>query len=91
MIFNHYSSEDQEVSFWFCDKDGTKHRGRSFHHGAFVNKLWEATAGQKDVMMMEATVHEILRDDWSGTVIGVSYSRLDGTTQQVSDHSRYKA
>lgn len=49
----------------------TKPEGRSFHHGRFVQKLREAAAQATNVTVVEATAQELVRNEWTGQVLGV--------------------
>jgi hypothetical protein len=67
----HLYWQDDEASFWFCDIDGRKPEGRSFHHGKFVSKLRDAVCYIPGVSLVEGTVTELLRDEDSSRVLGV--------------------
>ncbi|KAK5659945.1 hypothetical protein OQA88_13410 [Cercophora sp. LCS_1] len=81
----HLYWKDEEASFWFCEQNGKKPEGRSFHHGRFVAKLRAAAKAEPNVTVLEATVLEILRDAKSGNVVGVACSTDE------EDHARYFA
>ena len=53
---------------------GEKPEGRSFHHGRFVQKLREAAMRTPNVTVIESTVTDIVKDDWTGQVLGVKSS-----------------
>jgi len=80
----HLYWKDQEASFWFCETNGKKPEGRSFHHGKFVTKLREAASICSNVDVLETTVTEIIREDETGRVKGVLCSMSDGQ-QKVGD------
>jgi len=84
----HLYWKDQEATFWFCEKEGRKPEGRSFHHGKLVTKLRESTAAQPNITLLEATVVEILRDEQSGKVTGVLCSDGDGRLEKVCQQSQ---
>lgn len=81
----HLYWKGEEASFWFCDMDGKKPEGRSFHHGKFVTKLREAAAAFPNVTLLEATATEILRDGETAGVKGVLCSRADGGPEKVGN------
>lgn len=67
----------------FSDKEGRKPEGKSFHHGKFVTKLCESTAAQPNIILLEATVVKIMRDEQSGNVTGALCSVGDGRLEKV--------
>jgi squalene monooxygenase len=80
----HLYWKDQEASFWFCEINGTKPEGRSFHHGKFVSNLRSNAASYVNVTLLEATVVEIVRDCDSGRVAGVVCVSPDGQQNKAS-------
>ena len=50
---------------------GEKPEGRSFHHGRFVQKLREAAIRTPNVTVIESTVTDIVKEDWTGQILGV--------------------
>ena len=52
-------------------KDGRVQQGRSFHHGRFVQNLRRKAQATPGVILIEATVNELLRDSHTGGIIGV--------------------
>ncbi|KAF2456594.1 squalene monooxygenase erg1, partial [Lineolata rhizophorae] len=53
---------------------GKKAEGRSFHHGRFVQKLRAAAAAAPNVTVVETTAKELVRNGWTGQVLGVESS-----------------
>ena len=45
--------------------------GRSFHHGRFVRRLREAAIATPNVTVVETTVTELVKTEYSGQVLGV--------------------
>lgn len=52
--------------------DDRKQEGRSFHHGRFIQNLRKKAASAKGVTLVEATVNDLIRDDLSGAVLGLT-------------------
>ena len=68
-----YYNEEVEIPYpanSSCSK-GKKPEGRSFHHGRFVQKLREAAMQQRNVLVVESTANELVRNSWTGQVLGV--------------------
>jgi squalene monooxygenase len=63
---------------------GEKPEGRSFHHGRFVQKLREAAIRTPNVTVVESTVTDVVKDDWTGQILGVK-----STTRGEQDFVRY--
>ena len=80
----HLYWKDQEASFWFCNLDGRKPEGRSFHHGKFVSKLREAVSSTPEVTLLEGTVTELVRDEKSGRVLGAVCSTGNDRIEKAS-------
>jgi squalene monooxygenase len=56
---------------------GTKRKrpeGRSFHHGRFIQRLREKAMQQPNVTVVEATVTELVRSEYTGQILGVEAS-----------------
>jgi squalene monooxygenase len=53
--------------------DPTRRRpeGRSFHHGRFIQRLREAAARTPNVTMIETTVTDLVKNGWTGQILGV--------------------
>ena len=49
--------------------------GRSFHHGRFIQKLREKAMANPNVMVLEATVNDLVRSEFTGQVLGVEATR----------------
>jgi squalene monooxygenase len=45
--------------------------GRSFHHGRFIAKLRDAARATPNVTVVESTVTEVVKDDYTGQILGV--------------------
>ncbi|KAK0649317.1 squalene epoxidase [Cercophora newfieldiana] len=73
----HLYWKDQQACFWFCEIEGTKPEGRSFHHGKFATNLRHAASVRPNVRLLEAAVIEILRDGESGAVTRVLCAGAD--------------
>jgi squalene monooxygenase len=48
-------------------------RGKSFHHGKFINRLREKAKAAKDVTCVAGTVTSLIRDEQTARVLGVNY------------------
>lgn len=48
--------------------------GRCFHHGRFIQKLREAAMREPNVTVVETTATELVKDGWTGQVLGVECS-----------------
>ena len=71
---------------------GVKSQGRSFHHGRFVQNLRAAAARAKGVVVLEATVKDLVKDVPSGKVLGVTCRRKgDKEDEHVSPTLVYKS
>ncbi|KAI9825116.1 MAG: Squalene epoxidase [Thelocarpon impressellum] len=51
--------------------DGARPEGRSFHHGRFIQRLRQAAMRTPNVRVVETTVTEIVKNSWTGQVLGV--------------------
>lgn len=63
---------------------GTKRKrpeGRSFHHGRFIRRLREKAMKTRNVSVIETTVNELVRSNYTGKVVGV-----ESTTQGEQDY-----
>mgnify|MGYP001559687216 FL=1 len=49
-----------------------KQEGRSFHHGRFVQKLRGKAQSTKGVTLVEATVNELIEDEHTKAIIGIT-------------------
>ena len=81
-----YYKEEVEIPYP-ADKDcpsGKRPEGRSFHHGRFVQRLREAAMRQPNVTVIESTASELIRNGWTGQVLGV-----ECTTKGEKDYVRY--
>ncbi|KAG6841506.1 hypothetical protein C0991_010120 [Blastosporella zonata] len=54
------------------------HEGRSFHHGRFIMALRAVAQGAKNVEVIEATVTDLVKDESTGSVMGVRAARNAG-------------
>ncbi|KAF9895008.1 Squalene epoxidase [Aspergillus nanangensis] len=61
--------------------DGPRPEGRSFHHGRFIQNLRQAVRRSPNVMLVEAKVTEMVRQESTGTVLGV----MTETTEKKKD------
>ncbi|KAI9812733.1 MAG: Squalene epoxidase [Pycnora praestabilis] len=53
------------------DTDRKRPQGRSFHHGRFIGKLREAVMNTPNVTVVETTVTDMVKNQWTGQVLGV--------------------
>ena len=51
--------------------DRKRAEGRSFHHGRFIQRLRAAARRTPNVTVVESTVTDMVKDDWTGQVLGV--------------------
>jgi squalene monooxygenase len=51
--------------------DQKRPEGMSFHHGRFIAKLREAAMRAPNVTVIETTVSELIKNEWTGQVLGV--------------------
>lgn len=94
----HLYWKGEEASFWFCPTVVTNAEGepetktcagRSFHHGRLVAKLRDAIRGDPTTILLEATVHEVLRDSITGRVVGVGCSVDAGSSShEVNERTK---
>ena len=52
-------------------KGKRRSEGRSFHHGRFIQKLREKAIHEPNVMVIETTATELVRNSYTGQVLGV--------------------
>ncbi|KAL8738711.1 MAG: hypothetical protein Q9181_000533 [Wetmoreana brouardii] len=53
--------------------------GRSFHHGRFIQKLRAAAMCEENISLIESTVTGIIKNGWTGQVLGVEAETKDGS------------
>ena len=51
--------------------NATRPEGRSFHHGRFIQRLREAAKNTPNITVVETTVTDIVKNNWTGQVLGV--------------------
>ncbi|KAF2093493.1 squalene epoxidase [Rhizodiscina lignyota] len=54
--------------------NGTRAEGRSFHHGRFIQQLRAVALRNKNITVVETTATEIIKNGWTGEVLGVECS-----------------
>lgn len=67
--------EEKTVMGWSkgeVGSDGRKQEGRSFHHGRFIQNLRRMAQATEGVTLVEATVNELLEDEGTKAIIGIS-------------------
>jgi len=62
--------------------DGSRPEGMSFHHGRFISKLRAAAMRTPNVTVVETTVSELIKNEWTGQVLGV-----EATTHGEKDYA----
>jgi squalene monooxygenase len=55
--------------------DGSRAEGRSFHHGRFVQALRNAAMRHENVTVVESTATELIKNEWTGQILGVEATR----------------
>lgn len=55
------------------DNSSSEHapEGRSFHHGRFIQKLRAAARATPNVTIVETTVSDVVKDEYTGQILGV--------------------
>lgn len=78
-VYYHGEPVDIPYTDWTNPKTGKKEQaeGRSFHHGRFVQKLREAAMKAPNVTVVESKVTDLVRDGWTGQVLGVECMTRD--------------
>jgi squalene monooxygenase len=67
--------------------DGVRPEGMSFHHGRFIQKLREAALRTKNVTVVERTVTDLIKNEWTGQVLGAECTARGGEKDYVCDVS----
>lgn len=62
---------------------GRRQEGRSFHHGRFVQKLRGRASTTPGVTLIEATVNELIEDEVTGSIIGLTATPKKSTTDEI--------
>ncbi|KAL8831626.1 MAG: hypothetical protein Q9170_005214 [Blastenia crenularia] len=52
--------------------------GRSFHHGRFIQQLRAAAMREENISLIQSTVSDTIKTDWTGQVLGVEAETKDG-------------
>jgi len=78
----------QPVTIPYLDPNGTDDKsqnpkGWSFHHGRFIQRLREAAVRETNVTVVESTVTDIVKNGWTGQVLGVQ-ATTNGEADYVS-------
>lgn len=60
---------------------GMRPEGRSFHHGRFIRRLRERAMMEENIMVVETTVIETIKNGWTGQVLGV-----ESVTKEEKDY-----
>ncbi|KAI9832184.1 MAG: hypothetical protein M1819_004536 [Sarea resinae] len=56
-----------------ADDTPNKHpKGKAFHHGRFIQKLREAARRTPNVTIVETTVTDLVKNEWTGQILGVA-------------------
>lgn len=71
--------------------DDRKQEGRSFHHGRFIQNLRKKAASANGVTLVEATVNDLIRDDLSGAVLGLTATPKPSPTSSDSSPLTFRA
>ncbi|KAI9737774.1 MAG: Squalene epoxidase [Cirrosporium novae-zelandiae] len=65
----------QEADIPYTDqslpKDAPKPEAKGFHHGRFIMKLREAAMKEKNVLVVETTATDLVKDDHTNQILGV--------------------
>ena len=51
---------------------GERLEGRSFHHGRFIRRLREVAMREANISVVESTVTDVVRDQYTGQILGVN-------------------
>lgn len=51
---------------------GERLEGRSFHHGRFIRRLREVAMCEANISVVESTVTDVVRDQYTGQILGVN-------------------
>ena len=54
------------------EESNRRPEGRSFHHGRFIGRLRQVAMREPNISVVESTVTGLLRDDYTGQVLGVN-------------------
>ena len=55
-----------------CEETNKRPEGRSFHHGRFIGRLRQVANREPNISVVESTVTNLLRDDYTGQILGVN-------------------
>jgi squalene monooxygenase len=69
-----YYGEEVDIKYPLNVSKGAKQKrpeGMSFHHGRFISKLRDAATRTPNVSVIESTVTQLTKNEWTGQVLGV--------------------
>lgn len=62
----------KRISAGNATQAGERLEGRSFHHGRFIRRLREVATREANISVVESTVTDVVRDQFTGQILGVN-------------------